>query len=113
MGVNQAILFIYFSLKYSCCTVLYKLQGAQYSDSQMFKGYTPFIVIKQYWLYIPHVAQYILVADFIRNTLYLLLPSLYVFPPPAPHLPTGDHKFVLYICDSGSFLLSSLVCCIF
>ena len=26
---------------------------------------------------------------------------------------TGNHQFVLYICESGSFLLYSLVCCIF
>ena len=36
-------------------------------------------------------------------------------PPPlyCPSIPTGSHQFVLYISKSASFLLYSLVCCIF
>ena len=60
-------ILIYFLLKYRCCTILYKLQVIH-----NFKGYTPFIIIIKYWLYIPRVVQYILAAYFIPNSLYLL-----------------------------------------
>ena len=39
---------------------------------------------------IPYVVQYILVACFIPNSLYLLSPYLYIAPPQFP-LPTGKH----------------------
>ena len=35
-----------------------------------FKGYTPFIVIIKY----SHIIQYILIAYFVHNSLYLFLP---------------------------------------
>ena len=31
--------------------------------------------------YIPHVVQYILIACFVPNSLYLLIPYLYIAPP--------------------------------
>ena len=63
--------------------------GVQYSDSQFLK------VILHLWLlwnigYVPCVVQYILVAYFIHNSLYLLISYPYVTPLPSP-LPTGNH----------------------
>lgn len=60
-----------------------------------FLSYTVFIVIIKCG-YIPHIVQYTIVAYFIPNNLYLLIPYIYIAPPPSP-LPTGTHKFVLYI----------------
>ena len=61
--------------------------------------------------YIPHVVQYILVAYLTPNGLYLLLPYPYIAPPPSlsPLVITS----LFYVCESASFLLYSLVCCIF
>ena len=50
----------------------------------------------------------IFLAYFIPNSLYLLISYAYFAP-----LPTGNHLFGLYISESASFLLYSLVCCIF
>lgn len=50
--------------------------------------------------YIPHGMQYICVACFTPNTLYLPLPNPYVVPPTA----TGNHSFVHYICESYFWL---------
>ena len=49
--------------------------------------------------------KYILEVYFIPHSLYLLLLS----PCVAPNfpLPTDKHKFVLYTCESASFLLYS------
>ena len=44
------------------------------------------------------------------NSLYLSLPKPYIVPPLNP---TSNHWFVLYILESASFLLYSLVCSIF
>lgn len=50
-----------------------------------FRGYNPFIVI-EYWLY-SCVVQYIPVACFIHNILYILnlLPLYYPSPIPSPY----------------------------
>ena len=48
----------------------------------IFKGCTTFIVIK-YWLY-PPIVQYILVAYFIPNSSYLLIPNSQSIPPLNP-----------------------------
>ena len=60
--------------------------------------------------YVPCVIQYILVAS--HNSLYLLIPYHCFALPPFP-LPTGSHEFVLYICESDSFMLDLLACSIF
>ena len=75
-----------------------------------FKGYCPFIVITKYWLYPPCCAIHFWV-HLIPSSLYLLL--LYrCFAPLL--LPTGNHLFgYIYICESASFMLYSLVRCIF
>ena len=75
----------------------------------MFTSYTTFFLIIKYWLYSSFV-QYILIAYFIPNSLYLLIPYPYITPAPF-HLSTGNHQIVLYICESASFLLYYLVCC--
>ena len=75
----------------------------------VFKGYIPFTVITKYWLYSPcctiHPRAYL-----IPNSLYLPLLHSCVAP---PLLLIGNHQFILYICESASFLLYSLVCGIF
>ena len=50
----------------------------------------------------------IFIAYFIHHSLYFLTPYAYIA---FPHflLPTGNYYFVLYICESISFLLYSLV----
>ena len=50
------------------------------------------------------------VAYFMPDGLYLLIPYLYIAPPP---LSTGNHYFVLYIWESASFLVYSLAGCHF
>ena len=60
----------------------------------------------KYWLYSPCYAIYSC-SIFVPKALYLLLPYLSKPPP----LLTGNHKFVLYISESASFLLYSLACC--
>lgn len=42
-GCVVVFLFL-FLIKYGSCTVLHKLQ-VRYSESQFFKGYTPFMVV--------------------------------------------------------------------
>ena len=77
------------------------------------KDILPFIGTLKYWLYFPsYIIQYITVAYSIHNSLYLLVHYLYIAPPLFPLL-TGNHQFVLYICESASSMLYSLVCCIF
>ena len=58
------------------------------------------------------VIQYMLRAYFTPNSLNLLIPYPCIAPLPCA-LPTGNHQFVLYVCESTSFLYQSLVCCIF
>ena len=63
----------------------------------IFKGFTPFIVIIKYWLYFlyyKHKDTFILIACFIRNSLYLIISYHYIAPPPSP-LPFGNHWLVL------------------
>ena len=74
-----------------------------------FKGYFPFTVITKYWLFSPCCTIHPL-AYLTPSSLCLPLPNPWVAP---PLIPTGNHYFVLYICESASFLLYSLVCCIF
>ena len=60
--------------------------------------------------YIPHIGQhctvgrYILVADFICNSLYLSIPYSYFAPTLFP-LPTGNHYLVLCICVCFFFVI--------
>ena len=56
----------------------------------------------------PCAIQYILVAYFINSNLCLLIPYSYLVIPRFP-LPTGNHQFVLYICESVSVLLYSFI----
>ena len=63
------------------------------------KKYIPFTVIANTG-YIPYVGQYIFVAYLTPDRFYLPLSHHYVAPPPAT---------VLYICESSSFFLYSLV----
>ena len=72
-----------------------------------FKSYTPLKLLENIG-YIPCAVQYILVAYFMHNSLYLLIPYPYTVPPSFP-LPTGNCKLVLYICEPVSFLLQSRV----
>ena len=58
----------------------------------------------------PHVVQYILVAYFIQNSLYHLIPFPYTTSPHFP-LATGNHQFFLYIYESASFCF--LFCSVF
>ena len=76
--------YIFFKLKYSWCAILYKLQVYPIVMHN-FKDYTLFVVIIKYRLYFLCV-QYILVAYFTHNGLYLLIPS----PSTAP-LPINKH----------------------
>lgn len=57
------------------------------------------------------VMQYIFVPYFIPNNLYLLHPYPYIALP-SSHYPLVDTSS-LYICESTSFSLYTLVCCIF
>ena len=75
-----------------------------------FSKVTLHLQLLQNIVYIPCVVQYILVAYFTPNSFYLSLLHPNIAP---PLLPTGNHQFVLYICESASFLLYSLICCIF
>ena len=78
------------------------------SYRSVFKGYTPFIVILQYWLCSPllyNLSSWLILC-IIVCTSHFLCPLLSL---PA----TGNHWFVLYICKSASVLLYSLVRCIF
>ena len=76
-----------------------------------FKGSASFTVIIKYWLCTP-VVQYILVSYFLPNSLQLLILYCYIAPPHLP-FPTGNHNFVLYICESASSLVYSLVGSVF
>ena len=76
----------------------------------IFIGYFPFTVIAKYW----RSSLCCMVhswAHLIPSSLYLPLPCPYVAPsPPLPALVTTD---LLSLSESASFLLNSLVCCIF
>ena len=72
-----------------------------------FKGYSPFTVIINYWLY-SHPVQCIFVAYFIPENLYLLDLYPHIASPPFL-LPTGTHLFVFYICESVIFCYISLM----
>ena len=76
----------------------------------IFIGYFPFTVIAKYW----RSSLCCMVhswAHLIPSSLYLPLPCPYVAPsPPLPALVTTDS---LSLSESASFLLNSLVCCIF
>ena len=48
------------------------------------------------------MVKYILVAYFMYNSFYLLIPYLY-FATSLFHLPTHNQKFVFCICESVSF----------
>ena len=79
----------------------------------IFEGYSPFTVVKvitKYWLYSPHSTVHPWVY-LTPNSLYLPLPNPCIAPPPPSPLVTTS--LILYICESASFLLDSLVCCIF
>ena len=54
---------------------------------------------------------YLQLIYFIHRSLYVLIPTLFC-PVHFPH-PTGNHQFVLCICESVFFVLYSLLCCIF
>ena len=99
--------WITFLLKYSCCTVLCKLEFYNIMIYN-FKGYNPFGLIIKYGC-IPCVVHYILVVYFISNSLHLLILYPHVAPPQFS-LPTGNHQSVLFICESTSFVtLTSLL----
>ena len=82
---------------YNVICYRYKIQWFR-----IFEGYIPFRIIINI-CYTPRivqhctVVQYILVAYFICNSLYLLIPSSYFAPALFPLL-TGNHWLVLYIC---------------
>ena len=115
MGVNlngKHFILFYFLFQYfqyfSIVTIEYYMLQVYSIVIHSFKGFIPFIVFIKYWLYSPCCTLYLLVY-FGPNSLYVLVLYPYIAPPPA----TGNHWFVLYICESPSFLLYSLVCCIF
>ena len=70
------------------------ITGVQYSDQQFLKVLL-YLVLSNIG-YIPPVIQNILVAYFISHRFYLLI--LKTSP-----LPTGNHEFVLCICEFASF----------
>ena len=55
------------------------------------------------------VQQYILIAYFIPNSLYLLIHYPYLAPLLFP-LPSGNHQLVLFICESVLVYSTSLLC---
>ena len=73
------------------------------------KGYTPFILILKCW-YIPWVVQYIIIAYFPHNCLYILIPYSCIAPSPFLLFVTAS---LFSISESVSFLLYSLLCYIF
>ena len=64
-------------------------------------------IITKHWLHSPYCTIQ-LVAYFAPCTFYY--PTFIL---PFPHFLNSKHWFVLFICESVSFLLYSLVCCIF
>ena len=74
-------------LRYKWCTTLFKIQVYNIVVHKFLKSYTPFIVIISID-YIPCIGQYTLVAYFIANNLYLLLPN--AVPPFFP-FPSDNH----------------------
>ena len=85
---------------------------------QYFVGYTSFKVFVKYWLYSlcctihPYSLLSYLLLYYIYGSLYLLIPYSYLAPTFFP-LPTGNHQFALYICESVSVLYYSFLCFIF
>ena len=54
----------------------------------------------------------LLLINLIHSNLYLLISCIYLVPTPIP-FPTGNHYFVVYICEYISVLLYSFICFIF
>ena len=65
----------------------------------------------KYWLYslcctiYPCILFYILII-YIFHSLFLYFSSHFPFP-------IGNNQLIIYICKSASFLLGSIVCCVF
>ena len=61
---------------------------------------------------VPCAIQQVLIGYlfYIQQCVYFN-PKLLVYP--SSPSPFGNHKFVFYVCESASFLLHSLACCIF
>ena len=80
-------------------THIIEVTGIQYSDSQFLKVMFH-LQLLQHTGHIPCVTQFIFVAYFMPDSLYLLTPSPYI----TLSLPTGNRWFVL--CKSASFCYS-------
>ena len=107
ISITNQKFFLLILLKYSLCTVLYELQVyniAIHNSQRLFSIYSYY----KNTGYISCVVQYILKAYFIHNCLYLLITYPFIF---SSHFlfPTDKHKFVLYISESISLLLYSLI----
>ena len=51
-------------------------------------------------------------CSLLQAASWILLPYPSYTTPLLFPLPTGNHKHVLYVCESASFLLYLLICCI-
>ena len=99
---NCGIVDIQYCINFRCATWCFTI----------FKCYIPFIVLIKYWLYSLCCAIYPCSFLILCMVVWTSIPYTYLAPPSFP-LSTGNHLFVLCIYESVSFLLYSLVCCIF
>ena len=107
-GAHERDPLSFILLTYSRCTILCKLQLYNIVIHN-FKGQTPFIVIVKYRLYSLCCIIYPCSLFYTEQFVLLISPPRYC---PFP-LSTDNHQFALCISKYASFLLYSLVCCIF
>ena len=61
-------------------------------------------LVTGFWIYFPVLYSRILLSIlYLYNNLPLLIPNSNSFPP-LPHIPLGNHKSLLYVCESVSVL---------